>query len=242
MSWKLKLAILMIVGVPAFTGYPLVLFKAEVLAGITYGWAVYFLAANAVMLAVTGRRFFPNAIAIAALVAMPVVFVGAGVSYLFFLSGWAGAAAPAAYSAHYVSLCITMLTVIPLALSMVAIIPFHDFEHNLLQKANGVGRAEKFALMFLRVFNHIVFFVIPNILETMKEESRYRKWAESSLRSASAGSLGGRLKLFATRFGGLIRTMTQVGVEGICSSIQFIPLWAVEISQLPEKSKVPKVR
>jgi hypothetical protein len=237
MNWKFRLTILLIVGLPAFSGYPLTFFKAEVLAGITYGWAVYFLVANAVMLAVTGRRFFPNAIAIAALVAMPVVFVGAGVSYLIFLSGWTGASAPAVYSAHYVSLCITMLTVIPLALSMVAIIPFHDFEHSLLKKSNGVCRVEKFALMFLRVFNHIVFFVIPNILETMREESRYKKWAESSLKSSSTGALGGRLRLFTARFAGLIRNMIQVGVEGICSSIQFIPLWAVEISQLPDKSK-----
>ncbi len=237
MNWKLRLAVLMIIGLPAFTGYPVVFFKAEVVAGITYGWAAYFLVANAVVLVVTGRKFFPNAIAIAALVAMPVVFVGAGVSYGIFLFGWGNASGPAAYSPHYVSLCITMLTVIPLALSMVAIVPFHDFEQNLLQKATGVCRTEKFSLMFLRVFNHIVFFVIPNIVETMREEGRYKKWAESSLRSASAVSVRDRFKLSAARLTGLIRSMIQVGVEGICSSIQFVPLWAVEISQLPNKSK-----
>jgi hypothetical protein len=29
--------------------------------------------------------------------------------------------------------------------------------------------------------------------------------------------------------------MIQLAVEGICASIQYIPLWAVEISQLPDR-------
>ena len=237
MNWKLKLTILTIAGIPAFSGYPLVWFRQQVLTGIDYGWVVYFVVANMAVLVVTGRRFYPNAMAVAALVAMPVVFGGAGVSYLIFVFSRTRAAAPAVYSSHYVSLCLTMLTVIPLALGMVAVIPFHDFERHLLKKARGVWRAEKFALMFLRVFNHIVFFVIPTILETMKEEGRYRKWAESSLHSAARGSPGQRVKGAAARFATLVRSMVQVGVEGICSSIQFIPLWAVEIAQLPDRSK-----
>jgi hypothetical protein len=31
--------------------------------------------------------------------------------------------------------------------------------------------------------------------------------------------------------------MIQIGVEGICASIQYIPLWAIEISLLPGKRK-----
>jgi len=237
MNWKLKLFFLMIIAVPAFTGYPVASFESEILAGITYGWVVYFLITNAFILVITGKQFFPNVIAIAALVAVPVVFAGAGVSYLIFLFGWGYKSGPPAYSAHYISLCITMLTVIPLALSMVAIIPFQDFEQNLLKKTNGVSKIEKFVLMFLRVFNHIVFFVIPNIIETIREEAHYKKWAESSLRSASSTSVPAKLKLLSGRIAGLIRDMIQVGVEGICASIQYIPLWAVEISQLPGRSK-----
>ena len=30
--------------------------------------------------------------------------------------------------------------------------------------------------------------------------------------------------------------MTAVGVDAICTSVQFIPMWAVEIAQLPEKA------
>ena len=237
MNWKLKFLILIILSVPAFTGYPVVSFEAEILPGITYGWVIYLLVVNLFIWIITGRQFFPNVVTIAVLIAMPVVFVGAGISYLMFLSGLGYASGAAAYSAHYVSLCITMLTVIPLALSMVAIIPFQDFEQNMLSRETGVSKIEKFALMFLRVFNHIVFFVIPNIIETIKEEATYKKWVDHSLSASASGSRRSRLQLIRRRLTGLFREMIQIGVEGICASIQYIPLWAVEIAQLPRRTK-----
>ncbi len=237
MNWKLKFLILVIIAVPAFTGYPVSSFEAEIFPGITYGWVIYFLVVNLFILIITGTQFFPNVVTIAVLIAMPVVFVGAGISYLIFLFGLGYPSGPAEYSAHYVLLCITMLTVIPLALSLVAIIPFQDFEQGMLNTTTGVSKIEKWVLMFLRVFNHIVFFVIPTILETMREEAQYKKWVDSSLRASSTVSIQGKLQLLGRRLTGLIREMIQVGVEGICASIQYIPLWAVEISQLPGRSR-----
>ena len=237
MNWKLKFLILVIMAVPAFTGYPVSSFEAEIFPGITYGWVIYFLVVNLFILIITGTQFFPNVVTIAVLIAMPVVFVGAGISYLIFLFGLGYPSGPAEYSAHYVLLCITMLTVIPLALSLVAIIPFQDFEQGMLNTTTGVSKIEKWVLMFLRVFNHIVFFVIPTILETMREEAQYKKWVDSSLRASSTVSIQGQLQLLGRRLTGLIKKMIQVGVEGICASIQYIPLWAVEISQLPGRLK-----
>ena len=237
MNWKLKFLILVIIAVPSFTGYPVSFFEAEIFPGITYGWVIYFLVVNLFILIITGKQFFPNVVTIAVLIAMPVVFVGAAISYLIFLFGLGYPSGPAEYSAHYVLLCITMLTVIPLALSLVAIIPFQDFEQGMLNTTTGVSKIEKWVLMFLRVFNHIVFFVIPTILETMREEAQYKKWVDSSLRASSTVSIPGQLQLLGRRLTGLIKKMIQVGVEGICASIQYIPLWAVEISQLPGRSK-----
>lgn len=237
MSWKTKFLILIIVAVPAFIGYPVSSFESEILAGVASGWVVYFLVVNAIVFFITGKQFYPNVLTIAVLIAVPVVFVGAAISYLIFLFGLGYESGPSIYSSHYVSLCITMLTVIPLALSMVAVIPFQDLEQILLVKAGGVSKIEKFALMFLRVFNHVVFFVIPNIVETMREEAQYKKWAESSLKSESSRSVRGSIRFFKTKLTGLTKVMVQVGVEGICASIQYIPLWAVEISQLPDRSK-----
>ncbi len=237
MNWKLKFFILLIIAVPAFAGYPVTSFEAEILPGITYGWVVYFLVVNGFILIISGRQFFPNLVMVAVLIAMPVVFVGAGISYLIFLFGVGYPGGPAAYSVHYVSLCITMLTVIPLALSLVAIVPFQDFEQGMLNTTTGVSKIEKWALMFLRVFNHIVFFVIPTIVETLREEAQYKKWVDSSV----TGSVQGHLNLLGRRLAALIKDMIQVGVEGICASIQYIPLWAVEISQLPARSNKKNV-
>jgi hypothetical protein len=130
-----------------------------------------------------------------------------------------------------------MLTVIPLALSLIALVPFQNFEQNLLQSKRGVSKLEKFFLMFLRVFNHIVYFVIPNILETVREEWQYKRWAERSFQSATVPSAAGSVISMRRKLRGLVRDLTQLGVEGICASIQYIPLWAVEISQLPDKQQ-----
>jgi hypothetical protein len=62
-------------------------------------------------------------------------------------------------------------------------VPFHELEHKLLQKQLGVSKIEKFFLMSLRVFNHIVYFVIPNILESIRAERHYKKWAQSNLKA-----------------------------------------------------------
>ena len=235
MNWKLKLPLLAILSVPTFSGYPVTSFQTEIISGLTYGWLFYCFLVNAFILILTGGRFFANAIAIAALISTPVVYFGATVSYLIFLSGLGYQLGPYAYSAHYLSLCISMLTVIPLALSMVAIVPFHELEHKLLQKQRGVSKTEKFFLMSLRVFNHIVYFVIPNILESIREERHYKKWAQNNLKTKHDSVKLGKIFTIKTKLAGLIKDMTQLGVEGICAAIQYIPLWAVEITQLPDK-------
>ena len=90
--------------------------------------------------------------------------------------------------------------------------------------------------MFLRVFNHIVYFVIPNILEALREEGRFRQWADYRSHSISAGGRT-RFRSFRYMLNRLLQDMIQLSVEGICAAIQYIPLWAVEISRLPDKRK-----
>ncbi len=126
-----------------------------------------------------------------------------------------------------------MLTVIPLSLSIVAVLPLQTLEYKLLQNRRGVSGAEKIVLMFLRVFNHIVYFVIPNILEVVSEErqrGRHKPALAGHAFFSKAYFQNQKLKLCV-----LLQTMIQLCVEGICASIQYIPLWAVEIAQLPKK-------
>ena len=237
MGWKIKFFILIILAVPAFVGYPVVVFDSEIISGLTHGWIAYFFLVNIAILSIHGRQFYVGILAVTALISMPVVFVGGAIAYLIHLLGLGYDAGQVAYSPHYVSVCITMLTVIPLALSMMAVVPFQRFEQKLLQNRNGVSKPEKCILMFLRVFNHIVYFVIPNILETIREEGHYRKYLKNEKLSAAypAGGKKGRAIKFRLLY--LIQEMVQLAVESICASIQFIPLWALEISQLPSKNR-----
>ena len=237
MNWKLKFILLFILSLPAFAGYPVVLLDSELIAGLTYGWVSYLFLVHAVILSINGRQFYANILAVVALISIPVVFVGGSISYLIFLLGLGYESGQSAYSPHYLSICITMLTVIPLALSLIGAVPFQRFEHKLLQNKAGVSKIEKSMLMFLRVFNHIVYFVIPNILETIREEGHYRRWMEGGLRLSSEPLGARKIWVVKSKILTLIKDMIQLAVESICASIQYIPLWAVEISQLPEKKR-----
>ena len=238
MNWKIKFLLLMIVAIPAFVGYPVTLFDSEIITGLTYGWVSYFFITHLVIIAIHGSRFYANILAVAALISMPVVFVGGTIAFLIFLLGLGYDDGPAAYSPHYVSVCITMLTVIPLALSLIGVVPFQRFEHKLLQSATGISKLEKCILMFLRVFNHIVYFVIPNILETIREEGHYRQWLKNETLPSAESESAKKAPGIKSRIPALIQEMVQLAVDSICASIQFIPLWAVEISQLPNKRRI----
>lgn len=237
MNWKIKFFVLVIVSIPAFVGYPVVAYDSEIVSGLTYGWTAYFFLVNFMIAAINGGRFYANILAVAALISIPVVFVGGTISYFIFLCGLGYASGQSAYSPHYLSICVTMLTVIPLALSVMSVIPFQRFEQNLLQNQAGVSKFEKCILMFLRVFNHIVFFVIPNILETVREEGQYSKWIRHEGLESVKPSDTGKFRMLKSRISALIKDMVQLAVESICASIQYIPLWAVEISQLPDKKR-----
>ncbi len=58
MNWKLKLFLLLLGAIPAFTGYPVNRFDAEVVTGIPRAWTVYFLIANAAFWTVVGITCF----------------------------------------------------------------------------------------------------------------------------------------------------------------------------------------
>jgi len=237
MNWKARFSIFLIISIPAFSGYPLDLFQADVIPGITYGWVGYWTLVYFAILLLVGGKLLANALALATLITIPVVFVGSAISYLIYLLGIGSAAGPFSHAPHYITLCITMLTVIPLALCLVAVIPFHEFEYSLLRNKTGVSRIEKFCLMFVRVFNHIIYAVIPNILETVQEERHYRRWVDKTLQSGGKTSFFRGNRSLKNKMITLVADMIQIGVEGICASIQYIPMWAVEISQLPDKSR-----
>ena len=225
MSWRLKILLLLVAAVPAFTGYPLGRFTAEVVPGARAAWVFYAAGIHILVRAAVGARAYGTMLSIAAVVALPVVMTGGAVSCLLLVATGGGLAGIFVYSPHYVALCLTLLTVVPLALALVTVLPFGRFEQGLLSQAGGVGRVQKALLMAVRVFNHVAFSVIPGILEVIREERLFSR-APSHERPRRVGVTQ------ATR--SAVRAMVHVSVDAICSSVQYIPLWAVEIAQLPE--------
>jgi hypothetical protein len=226
-NWRLRLGLLLILGIPAFTGYPLGLLPMEIVPGATWGWVLYWLLTTGLLRHLNGERRNGIILGISVLITLPVVFIGAGVSFLLALGSGPLDRLAYGYSGHYIALCLTMLTVVPLAISLGASVPVQALEQRLLRGC-AVSPRGKALLMALRVFNHIVFFVIPTILEVVREESVDGRWAPPP---AEGEGRGGRWQQLRR----LIQTMVVIATEGICSAVQFIPLWAVEIARLPSE-------
>ena len=235
MTPLVRLICLTVLAVPAFTGLFVFSGGSEIVPGVTWSLVVNALLVLGGVAGLCGWAFLANAMAVTALIVSPIVFIGGLVSWLLEIAGGvAPGAAGSVHGLHYVSLALNMLSVIPLALAIVASIPFDQLEQRLLRRTGGISTGEKYLLMFIRVFNHIVYFVIPNILEVMREEALLRAVSENT--SLPTGPR--RIRALGRR---LTAGMVQVGVSGICASVRFIPLWAREIDDLPRR-KPKKIR
>ena len=122
---------------------------------------------------------------------------------------------------HYVGLLVTMMAVIPLALGTVALIPFGQIEARLLTRIDGLSLPQKAVVMLLRVFNHLLFFIMPQVLEAIREEQQTQK------KGLPVG--------LKQRSRHIILQMIFLSVYAISSALSQIPMWAVEIARLPEK-------
>ncbi len=224
MNWQMRIAVLVFVGLPAFTGVSPLDFLGEALPGLPWSAFLYAAVVNLTVLLVCGAAFAAGALAVSALVLIPVVLAGATLTWGL---GWIASSPPDAlggYGAHYVRLALNMLGVIPLALGIVASIPFNRIEQRLLKNAGGVAVWEKKLLMAVRVFNHITFFVIPGLLEVVREERPF-----GPLRPDAETGAGRRGRWLP------IAGLVQFAVAGICGALRFIPLWAREIAALPDR-------
>lgn len=233
MRWKMKLLLLFITAIPSFSGFPLKQFSAEVVPGFSWSWAVYLLGNHLIIRALLGRYRYGKITGVAALITLPVVYSGAGLSFILWIVKGGSQADAFNFGSHYLNLTVNMLTVIPLSLAIVILLPFSAFEQQLLQCQEGVSPMEKRLLMAMRVFNHIVFDVLPTILEVLREE----RYPDRKIHPSHEYGDGFSLKRIYVRLIRMNSKMVQIGVEGICAAIQYIPLWAVEISELPQRKK-----
>jgi hypothetical protein len=85
------------------------------------------------------------------------------------------------------------------------------------------------------VFSHIIFFVIPEALEVIREERLLGGLSQDPSSRIRGRVDQGPLRTLRQRCRELMKVLVHLGAEGICSAIQYIPLWAVEIARLPDK-------
>jgi hypothetical protein len=168
--WRLRLAALLLAALPAFTGWRPPGWSQVLIPGASLGTVLVALGANAVIGLACGPGVLGGALTVAAMMVLAVVFSGATVSCGLYWLGWAYPGGPSDFSPHYLALALNMLTVIPLAVAMVMTLPLERAETALLRSGRPVSPVRKGALMALRVFNHVTFFVIPEILEIVREE------------------------------------------------------------------------
>lgn len=231
MNWKLKLLLIWTLAVPAFNGFPINYLPGNLLPGTSYGWLTYGAVVYAAIILLLGKKVFKLTIVVALTISVPIVLLGFLISSVGLFIGIWSQGNPAEYITHYTRLFVTMIVVIPLALSMLAVIPFHRLEHHILFSNRGVKISEKIILMSLRVFSHIFHFVIPNILEVVREERSL------TTRTLTGGQQSNTLPL-SRRVVAIVQVLVSIGVESICSAIRFVPLWAEEISKLPGYTKL----
>ncbi len=226
MNWPMRISLLVLAGLPAFTGVTPLGFLGAALPGVPWSAFVYAAVVNLMVWLVCGAAFAAGALAVGVLVLLPVVIAGATITWGL---GWIASSPPDAlggYGAHYVRLALNMLAVVPLALAIVASIPFSRIERHLLKDMRGVAVWEKKLLMAVRVFNHIAFFVIPGLLEVAREERPF-----GPLRPEAENDVAPAVRRFP------IADLVQFAVAGICGALRFIPLWAREIADLPDRPR-----
>lgn len=110
MTWRFKILVLSVLAIPAFTGYPVNMLKASPLPEAGLGWIIYGLLVHAAIFCLLGKRPYRVALFIGLLLSLPVVCLGAGISFASLLwRGW-DAGHPELIITHYFSLAITMIT------------------------------------------------------------------------------------------------------------------------------------
>ena len=171
-----------------------------------------------------------------ALVSLSIVFAGGLVAFIKTKIGVVSAPSEFQYSAYYIARLVNIITVVPLALSIFLTVPFLQFERSILSSNEGVSIRQKILLMVVRVINNIRYSVLPDIWSVLIEENPNRNGGKDIgvyINEAADGkdaALRKKLKKFIT-------TNMYIAASGIASSIEYVPLWAVEISKLPAKQK-----
>lgn len=226
-----KVLIIVIFSIPCFYSCPPTALNIIILPGINLFNLLYMLLMFAVILFSGGIRRFFLSIKMATIVSISVVFIGSSIAFIRTLLLPSISKSINEYSPYYIALLINMYTVVPISLTIMSFIPVAKLENSIIQAKKEINIVKKALLMFLRVVNHILYQVIPTIMQIMNEEKSDRKSMFSRdvlVQEANSESL----KMLFRNVRLLLVDIWDICVATICLSIEYIPIWAIEISKL----------
>jgi hypothetical protein len=208
----------------------------EIIPGINVSQIACLLIVILFIFLISGKKILYISLTSASVLSLSVFFGGSIVSFIKNRFGL-DIAIVSRYSPHYISLLITMLTVVTLATAIVSTIPIIHYEASLLRKMKGVSIRKKALLMGTRVFTHVIFTVIPVVILSRREEKYYKK------ASISQGQIAEEIVLekgnmIKRRYFGWLLDYIHICLACICLSLEYIPIWAIEIDHLPTKREL----
>lgn len=232
--WRIKLVILLLVILPSFTTYFIKLFNSPMFSSteIPIWYLIYIAITFIIVYLISGRKTLLIGIVTASLLAISVVFAGGLISYI--RAGFSSEAIPL-YSQHYVIILLNTMAVVPISIALISAIPIQEYETNLLNSYKGVTSFEKKILIGTRIFNHIIYTVLPNIVLIWREEKNINKLTiEYVIEDTFLRKLKKVLDIIKKK----ILEYSYLLLTLLINSIEFIPLWAIEINNLPSRKEV----
>ena len=237
-NWKIKVLVLLLALLPSFTTFFINYFNISLFekADISIWYIIYIFISFFIIWLLSGSKVLQIGLVTAATLSISVVFAGGLISYV--RSGFSSDAI-LLYSDHYLIVLLNTLAIVPITIAFVSSIPIREYENNLLQEFNGISGFEKRLLIATRIFNHIVYTVLPKIIFIKREENNAHEMSfEDFVEDTILRKLGNSLFLLNKKMLEYINLLLTLLVE----SIEFIPLWAVEINELPTKKSFKNER
>lgn len=245
MTWKIKSFFLLVLLIPSFIKYPFNILDGHIvfgwteqlsLNGPTDGQLLYFVTAIIAIWLICGGRIMLLGLTTGALISVSIVFAGGFIAFIKTKIGVVGAPSEFQYSPYYIARLVNIETVVPVSLALFFTIPFLKFERSILSSSEGVSIRQKSILIVVRVINNVRYCVLPDIWSVLKEENT-NKASNNEVNIYFEEAVDGQDKSIRKKIKKTISKNLYIAASAIASAIEYVPLWAVEISKLPTKQK-----
>lgn len=199
-------------------------FEQQIVPGISryqviYMSTVYLLIANFL-----SGQFLAKTLTWVVALAFPMFFVTPSIIYLSRITGLSSATNN--YGPHYLDLIISMFIFIPLSIGLIALLrgPAKEYERHMILQYQGISLGRKRLLIGCRILVHLLFSVVPALVEVIREEKVLGRIRRSS-----------KIRIDELRASAWL--LLRIVCHAVCETLQYIPLWVSEIAALPTRGQ-----